>query len=216
MIKIHKIWKKNDKIQKNRPFSKKQEIDGEMKKQRGKWIWSNGPFFLSKSLIFCIFFEKNVILPLISVFLKKPDINGKMTFFPKKVKKGHFWPNFGLFDKTEIHEPQGDIWRARDLLNMGNDKSINSLNPIKFSENFYEKTWIFRGLKVQKRAILTKIGVPKSQKIRNFGQKKTIIFTFYLNTGHLGPFFGLEPKGTSGTQNDLKLWEMNICVFKIF
>jgi len=42
---------------------------------------------------FCTFFQKNVILPMVSYFLKKQEFNGKMTFFSKKMqKKGHFWP----------------------------------------------------------------------------------------------------------------------------
>ena len=57
MIKLRKIG----------PFAKKQEIDGENKNMRGKWIWSNG----LKGLLLIQKKQKNVILPLKSCFLKK-------------------------------------------------------------------------------------------------------------------------------------------------
>ena len=57
MIKLRKIG----------PFAKKQEIDGENKNMRGKWIWSNG----LKGLLLIQKKQKNVILPLKSCFSKK-------------------------------------------------------------------------------------------------------------------------------------------------
>ena len=118
-----------------------------------------------------------------------------MTFFWKKVQKGHFWPFLAIFDKTEKHEPQGDFRWGSGPETVGNDKSNCSLNPIKFMVLQLQNVWNRRGSKVKKRAFWAKKGVPKSQKNQKIGQKKTLILRFAVIFIFFEPFLWVSLRG---------------------